>query len=126
MADERVTGAHPYAEWAERDAAGLRLNGFLALGVAARCVALLGATPLAVALDECRSALVSGTPDVAQARAAAAALAVRAAAALAVTQGAGAVLRGSHAERLSREALFLLVFGSRPAIRSALSRRLLY
>ena len=126
VADERVTGAHPYAEWAERDAAGLRLNGFLALGVAARCVALLGATPLAVALDECRSALVSGTPDVAQARAAAAALAVRAAAALAVTQGAGAVLRGSHAERLSREALFLLVFGSRPAIRSALSRRLLY
>ena len=95
----------------------MRLNGFLALGVAARCVALLGATPLAVALDECRSALVSGTPDVAQARAAAA---------LAVTQGAGAVLRGSHAERLSREALFLLVFGSRPAIRSALSRRLLY
>ena len=59
-------------------------------------------------------------------RAAAAALAVRAAAALAVTQGAGAVLRGSDPERLTREALFLLVFGSRPAIKAALLRQFVY
>jgi alkylation response protein AidB-like acyl-CoA dehydrogenase len=126
VADDRVTGTLPFAQWAARDAAGLWLNGCLALGVAARCVTLLGPTPLAAALDECRSALDPGTPDVAEARAAAAALAVRAAAALATAQGAGAVLRGSHAERLTREALFLLVFGSRPAIKSALARRLMY
>jgi hypothetical protein len=29
-----------------------------------------------------------------------------------------------HAQRLAREALFLLVFGSRPGIKSALLRRL--
>ena len=98
--DERVTGEHPYAEWAARDAANLRLNGSLALGVAARCVALLGSTPLHSAplrdaLDGCRSALDAGTPE---ARAAAAALAVRAAAALATAHGAGAVLLDAAGE----------------------------
>jgi hypothetical protein len=38
--------------------------------------------------------------------------------------GAPAVLRGSHPERLAREALFLLAFGSRPGIKAALARRL--
>jgi len=123
--DERVTGTHPYAEWAARDAAGLRLNGSLALGVAARCVALTGSVPLRQALAGCRAALDAGTPEsMPAARAAAAALAVRAAAALATTRGAGAVLRGNHAERLSREALFVLVFGSRPAIKTELFRQL--
>jgi hypothetical protein len=37
-----------------------------------------------------------------------------------VTTGSRAVLAGEHAQRLVREATFLLVFGSRPAIRSAL------
>jgi alkylation response protein AidB-like acyl-CoA dehydrogenase len=125
IADERITGIHPYAEWAGRDAAGLRLNGSLALGVAARCAALLDSAPLRRALDGCRSALDAGTPEgMPEARAAASALAARAAAALAVARGAGAVLRGSHAERLTREALFLLVFGSRPAIKAALTGRL--
>jgi hypothetical protein len=34
------------------------------------------------------------------------------------------VLRDTHAQRLAREALFLLVFGSRRAIREALIARL--
>ena len=38
--------------------------------------------------------------------------------------GSGAVVTGANAERLAREALFLLVFGSRPAIRHALLARL--
>jgi hypothetical protein len=50
----------------------------------------------------------------------AAELATRAAATLATATGADAVLAGGHAERLVREAMFLLVFGSRPAIRQAL------
>ncbi|MCW2581931.1 MAG: uncharacterized protein JWQ53_721, partial [Klenkia sp.] len=54
------------------------------------------------------------------ARAAAAALAHRASGLLAVVTGSRSVGRGHPAERLAREALFLLVFGSRPTIRTAL------
>jgi len=55
------------------------------------------------------------------ARAAACELALRATAALVVTQGSGAILADHDAQRLAREALFLLVFGSRPPIREALA-----
>ena len=41
-----------------------------------------------------------------------------------VDAGSRAVLPDHHAQRLVREAAFLLVFGSRPAIRAALLRRL--
>jgi hypothetical protein len=121
VADERVTGTVPFAEWGARDAGGLRVNGSLALGVVDRCVRLTGADRLGAELAECRAALDAGTPEnMAVLRAGAAALAVRATAALAVATGSRAVLRGSHPERLAREALFLQVFGSRPAIRAAL------
>jgi hypothetical protein len=43
-----------------------------------------------------------------------------AAAALTVHHGSRAVLMDGHAQRLVREAAFLLVFGSRPGIRTAL------
>ena len=46
---------------------------------------------------------------------------MRAAAALVVTQGATAILASQDAQRLAREALFLLVFGSRPTIKQALA-----
>ena len=46
---------------------------------------------------------------------------MRAAAALVVAQGASAILAGQDAQRLAREALFLLVFGSRPTIKQALA-----
>ena len=49
---------------------------------------------------------------------------VRAAAALAVRDGSRAVTVEQQVQRLVREALFLLVFGSRPGIKSALLRRL--
>ena len=57
------------------------------------------------------------------ARAAACELALRATAALVVSQGSTAVLADQDAQRLAREALFLLVFGSRPPIRARRSRR---
>ncbi len=57
-----------------------------------------------------------------EARAAASAFAMRAATALVVTAGSRSVLAGEHPQRLVREAMFLLVFGSRPAIRGALLR----
>jgi hypothetical protein len=56
--------------------------------------------------------------------AAAADLALRAAAALVVETGSRAAVRHGHPERLAREALFLLVFGSRPAIKAELLARL--
>ena len=59
----------------------------------------------------------------AEARAAASELAVRAAAALAVRDGSRSAGVDQHVQRLAREALFLLVFGSRPGIKSALLRR---
>ena len=84
---------------------------------------------LGAELDACRSALDaaigSADPDaMPAARAASSELAVRAAAALAVSTGSAAALAGSHPERLTREALFLLVFGSRPKIKSSLLARL--
>jgi NhaP-type Na+/H+ or K+/H+ antiporter len=46
---------------------------------------------------------------------------MRAAAALVVARGATAILASQDAQRLVREALFLLVFGSRPTIKQALA-----
>ena len=59
----------------------------------------------------------------AAARAAASELALRAAA-LTVRDGASAITVDAHAQRLAREALFLLVFGSRPGIKTELAARL--
>jgi hypothetical protein len=49
---------------------------------------------------------------------------MQAAAALVAVQGSRAILVDEHPQRLAREALFLLVFASRPAIKERLSRRL--
>lgn len=118
---ERVTTTLPYAQWGARDAAGLRMNGSFALGVAARATRLLGPTPLSTRLDACRAALDAATPEtLPAARASASAFAMRAATTLTVASGARSVLRDHHAQRLVREAMFLLVFGSRPAIKAAL------
>ena len=119
---DRLTGTRPYQEWARSDASGSALNGFLALGVVNRCCRILGPSPLDAELDACRAALLRADAATAPpaARAAASALALRATAAVAVRTGSRAVLRDNHAQRLVREAAFLLVFGSRPAIRDAL------
>jgi alkylation response protein AidB-like acyl-CoA dehydrogenase len=123
--DDRVTGTAPYADWPAHDAAGLRGNGSLALGVVARCCRLMGPGPFDTELSACREALdTTGPEGLPAARAAASALAVRAAAALTAHTGSRAILPDDHAQRLVREAAFLLVFGSRPAIRSALLARL--
>ena len=122
---ERVTGVVALSEWRSRDAGGLRSNGSLALGIAARCCALIGPGPMDEELASCRAALDDGTSEtMPAARAAASELAMRAAAALVVHQGAVAILTDQHAQRLAREALFLLVFGSRPTIKASLGRLL--
>jgi hypothetical protein len=105
---------------------GLRLNGSLALGVANRACRLLGPSPLDDELERRRHALDdAGADTMAGERAAASAFALQAASALAVHVGSRAVRTDEHAQRLVREALFLLVFGSRQPIKAALLETLL-
>ena len=105
----------------------MRINGSLALGLVSRCARLLGPGPLDDELAACRDrldeAITADTTAMAEARAAASELAVRATAALAVRDGSRSITVDQHAARLAREAVFLLVFGSRPGIKSALLRR---
>jgi alkylation response protein AidB-like acyl-CoA dehydrogenase len=119
---DRVVHTLPLADWQHQDRAGLRMNGSLALGLAARCCQLIGPGPLDDQLAACRAGLDTAGPDsMPAARAAACELAMRATAALVVAQGARAILADQDAQRLAREALFLLVFGSRPTIKQALA-----
>lgn len=118
--DDAVVAERPFDPVAARSR-GLRTNGSLALGISRRCCALIGPSSLDGELDATRRRLdEAGLASMPPARAAASLLAVRAATALTVAAGAGAAVAGSHADRLVREAAFTLVFGSRPAIKSAL------
>jgi alkylation response protein AidB-like acyl-CoA dehydrogenase len=120
--EERVVSLAPYTPPPAYDGGG-RPNGSLALGVTRRCLRLMGPSALDDELDARRRQLDEATEEtMAEARAAAAALAARAASALIVHQGSRSILDAEHAARLYREAAFLLVFGTRPSIRSALLR----
>ena len=120
----RLLHRAPHADLLAGDAAGLRTNGSLALGLVRRCAGLIGPSPLGVELDAVRARLdAAGAADLPAARAEAAALAHRAAGALVAATGSASVRAGSVAERTAREAVFLLVFGSRPAIRAHLLDR---
>lgn len=122
---DRLLGTRPFADWRSRDADGSTLNGFLAVGLADRCLQLLGPTPLDAELATVGYTLLAATGNgIGPARAAASELALRCAAALAVRTGSRAVLLDQQAQRLVREATFLLVFGSRPGMRDALLGRL--
>jgi alkylation response protein AidB-like acyl-CoA dehydrogenase len=121
--DGRLVGQQPY-DPAAAQSQGLRGNGSLALGVGRRCCALIGPSPLDAELDECRAELdAADTAAMPAARAHASEFAARAAHYLAVRRGSRSALAGDDAERLAREAGFLLVFGSRPAIKDALLAR---
>ena len=120
VARERLVASEPYTPLPAHDGGG-RSNGSLALGIARRCAALIGPSPLDGELRARRAQLDAADElGLARARAAAVELAGRASAALIAHTGSRAIKSGEHAERLAREALFLLVFGSRPAIRTAL------
>lgn len=124
---DKIVRVVPQSDYLRGDAESLRFNGALALGVAGRAIALLGADAggLPTELDAARERLVNATPEeVPAARAAGSELAMRAATACAVHHGSGTLLPGAHAQRLVREATFLLLFGSRPSIRGELLDRL--
>lgn len=130
LPDERCTFNLAYSQWQEIDAANLRTNGSLALGVIGRCLTILGSSPSKGEsgweqdLDNLRTALDGASPaDLPGLRANAAEFALRSAAAVLVAEGSGSLLVGGHGQRLLREAGFLLVFGSRPPIKASLLAR---
>lgn len=121
---DRVVSVVPH-DPAAAGGSRLRLNGSLALGVARRCCTLLGPGSFDDEIDALRDQLDhAGETDMAQARAAAAAFAHRVATVLVVKVGSRSIGLDQHAQRLLRESMFLLVFGSRPAIKQALLDRL--
>jgi hypothetical protein len=81
---------------------------------------------LAVELAARRAALDGAdAASMPAARAAASAFAFQAAGALVAAAGSHAIVAGEHPQRLARESLFLLVFGSRPAIKDQLTALLI-
>jgi alkylation response protein AidB-like acyl-CoA dehydrogenase len=122
---DRVISIQPFDEWQAADRASLRLNGSLALGIARRCAALLGSEALEMELGERRSGLDQASPEtMPEQRARASELALRAATTLVVSGGGRSISVDHHAQRLAREALFLLVFGQTAAIKAAQLNRL--
>ena len=120
----RVTKVENYAEWRTRYQLGLRTNGSLALGVAKRCCQLLGNGALTEQLDTVRDRLDSIAPAdsnaMSIARADASLFAVKAATTLVATIGGTSVMMSEHAQRLMREAMFTMVQGQTPAIKTAM------
>lgn len=121
--DDRITVIEPLREWIVRDAAGLRTNGSLAIGLAQRCLTLLGdhGDALADELAHRRASLDAALSEIemATARAEASAFALRCSAAALALGGGRSIVRDHQAQRLAREALFLLVQGQTATIKSA-------
>jgi alkylation response protein AidB-like acyl-CoA dehydrogenase len=127
---EQVLAEVPYADFVKSNTFASRLNGCAPLGLAERCARLLVDAGEQESADALRAeqhlirtrldAALTDPPTLPAARAAASDLAYRSAGALIAATGSRAVLTGSHAARLVREATFLLVAGSRPEIRADL------
>ncbi len=125
VADDEVVEIVSYDDWLSFYRTGLRTNGALMLGVAGRALKLLGPSPLDAELDAARSALrAAEVEEMADRRAQVGYVGMRAACALVSSVGGRAITLAHHAQRLAREALFLLVQGQTADIRSGHLRRL--
>jgi hypothetical protein len=124
VAADRVTSVAPYQEGPTPPEV-LRVHASFALGLLARCRELLGPTPLDEQVSRVREELDRLDPETIQdARGAVGELALRASAALLVSTGSRSLLLSEHAQRLAREALFVLVYALRPGSRAAALDRL--
>ena len=127
---EKVTSEISHREFLSRQRISSRLNGCLAMGVARRCIRMIGASGRVETAEllhaEHRSirhrldAGLEAPETLPAARAAASALAYRCAGALVVAVGSSGILAHEHAQRLVREATFTLVAAGRPEIKDSL------
>ena len=125
VVDDHVVEVIGYDEWHAFYRQGLRTNGALMLGVASRALTLLGPSPLDAEVDAARKALhAADVDDMPECRAQVGFVGIRATSALVSAVGGRAITVGHHAQRLAREALFLLVQGQTAEIRAGHLRRL--
>ena len=125
VSEDSVVEVIGYDEWLSFYRQGLRTNGALMLGVASRALRLLGPSPLDAELDTARRALhVAEVDDMPECRAQVGHVGIRATSALVASVGGRAITLGHDAQRLAREALFLLVQGQTAEIRAGHLRRL--
>lgn len=127
--DDDVLTVMAFDEWRARDQVATAQPNPAVLGIAATCVRLLGDTPLAQELDECRErsyaladARLNDAAHLAalvEARAQSLELAVRAATALVVASGGRGMSAGHAAQRLLREAAFFTIQAQTPELRQA-------
>jgi alkylation response protein AidB-like acyl-CoA dehydrogenase len=124
--EDDVLSVVPFEQWQADDRLATAKPNPAAFGIAATCVRLLGDTPLAAELGECRRrsyALADAAePDIdalLQARAQSLELSVRAATALVVATGGRAMSADHPAQRLLREAAFFTIQAQTPALRRA-------
>jgi alkylation response protein AidB-like acyl-CoA dehydrogenase len=127
---EQVTAEAAHRDFLAHQHLSSRLNGCLAMGVAGRCIRMIGeagcpevAELLHLEQRAIRERLDAGLADPAMlpaARAAASELAYRTAGALVAAVGSTGILARQHAQRLVREAAFTLVVAGRPEIRDSL------
>jgi len=118
VSEKSVTTVEAFSDWAEKYRHGLRSNGSNPLGVTSRATSLLGPSPFDQQLGDARSRINSAkTEELPEARAILGDLCVRATSALVATVGGSALFVEQQAQRLAREALFLLVQGQTPEIK---------
>jgi len=127
--DDDVLTVMAFDEWRARDQVATAQPNPAVFGITTTCVRLLGETPLAEELAECRKrsyALADARlTDAAhlealvEARAQSLELAVRAATALVVATGGRAMSAGHPAQRLLREAVFFTIQAQTPELRRA-------
>jgi alkylation response protein AidB-like acyl-CoA dehydrogenase len=128
---ERITREVRHAEFMAGQWFVSRINGSLSLGIASRCVRLLAehsrpdlADLFGAQVNHARIRLDAAlqAPDaMPAARAEAGELAYRLAGATVAALGSSAILAGHHAQRMVREAMFVLVAGGKPEIKAGLA-----
>ncbi len=127
--DDDVLTMMELDEWRARDRVATAQPNPAVFGITATCVRLLGETPLAEELAECRkrsyaladARLIDAThlEALVEARAQSLELAVRAATALVVATGGRGMSAGHPAQRLLREAAFFTIQAQTPELRRA-------
>ncbi|MDG2120246.1 MAG: acyl-CoA/acyl-ACP dehydrogenase [Actinomycetota bacterium] len=121
----QVTQIQEFDSWYLQYQSGLRANGSLGLGVTSRALSLLGPSALDNELIATRSMLDGASvSELPAARGRLGDLCIRSTSALLASRGGSGMIVDQHAQRLAREALFLLVQGQTPEIKKIHVERL--